>query len=91
MQTLPTNPADALDQIHELMRITKKPRGYKTFKKFQQDRQLKIKGLFQYVHNWNFPPRSKIKRANGETYQVQSDGSFCRLPKVFEKPWQPKC
>jgi hypothetical protein len=90
MQILPANPVDALEQIHELMRITKKPRKFKTFKKFRQDRDMKIKGLFQYIHNCRFPTGAKIKRANGRTYEVQSDGSFRRLPEVFEKPWQPK-
>lgn len=90
MQTLPANPVDALEQIHELMKITKKPREFKTFKKFRQARNLKIKGLFEYVRNYSLPVGARIKRANGRTYEVQSDGSFRRLPEVFEKPWQPK-
>ena len=90
MMTLPPTPVDALKQIQELKKITQKPRGYKTFKAFRQARDLKIKGLFQFIHNWRFPAGAKIKRANGETYEVQADGSFRRLPKVFEKPWQPK-
>lgn len=90
MATLPTTPVDALEQIQELKKITQKPRGYKSFKAFRQARSLKIKSLFQFIHNWRFPAGAKFKRANGETYQVQSDGSFRRLPTVFEKPWQPK-
>lgn len=88
--TLPATPTDAIQQIQELMNITKRPRGFKTFKKFRQSRDIHIKGLFQFIRTWEFPTGSKIKRANGETYQVQSDGSFRRLPEVFEKPWQPK-
>lgn len=81
MQTLPENPIDALDRIRELMKITKPPRGFKTFKKFRQDRDMKIKGLFEYIRNYSaHPPGTKIRRANGRTYVVQADGSFRRLP-----------
>ena len=34
-----------------------------------------------------FPTGSKIKRANGKTYEVQPDGSFQRWSPPLEKNW----
>jgi len=85
--TLPTTPTDAFQQIQELMIITKRPRGFKTFKKFRQSRDIHIKGLFQFIRTWKFPTGSKIKRANGKTYEVQPDGSFQRWSPPLEKNW----
>lgn len=82
MSILPANPMDALDRIQELMKITQKPRGFKTFKAFRQDRDMKVKGLFEYIRNYSRPPGTKIKRANGQTYVVQTDGSFRRVPEL---------
>jgi hypothetical protein len=79
MQILPATPIDALEQIRELMQITKKPREFKTFKKFRQDRDMKIKGLFEYIRNHGPSPGTRIKRSNGKTYEVQADGSFRRV------------
>ena len=73
--TLPVTPQSAMEQIQELMKITKTPGGYKTFKKFRHHRDAQVKELFRSVRESHFPTGSKIKRANGKTYEVQPDGS----------------
>ena len=84
------SPGQISNRIQELMAVTQKPREFKTFKKFRQHRDAQVKELFFALRTIIFPPGLKLKRANGRTYEVQSDGSFRRLPEVFEKPWQPK-
>lgn len=84
------SPVQIQDRIQELMAVTKKPREFKTFKKFRQSRDAQVKELFSALRTIIYPPGLRIKRANGHTYEAQPDGSFRRLPEVFEKPWQPK-
>lgn len=84
------SPEQISNRIQELMAVTKKPREFKTFKKFRQSRDAQVKELFFALRAIIYPPGLRIKRANGHTYEVQPDGSHRLIDLEQERLKQEK-